>query len=289
LYANYRYGVSGIPSLVILDAVSGQIVVNANQSRGEVVQACQGGDEKIERMWKNWLTRVPAETSEILSMLELSCQDDHDDPTADSNEDDQVQSDHPYLIRTVEPATDAVPTTMDPAERVKQIFAELVQGGVQANAAAAKAIQQVADEQKTRNDQANMPRVLEAGPLDQLAKRVDVPPLTRAELLQHAMQNISDWNESGSEAARTVLTTAMKYVDNARKEPWTTKYRSIKLSNKVADRICNVHGGLDLIRILGFNISGTSQDFMASIPLVADLEAMQVDMDGLLEGLTSNK
>lgn len=47
---NMTYGVRGIPSFVVLDAVSGQ----------------------VEAMLESWLSRTPAATQELLSMLELS-------------------------------------------------------------------------------------------------------------------------------------------------------------------------------------------------------------------------
>lgn len=58
----YRYGVRGIPSLVILDALSGGIVVAASETRGEVNYACRMGDDGIDQMFKSWLQRVPEES-----------------------------------------------------------------------------------------------------------------------------------------------------------------------------------------------------------------------------------
>jgi nucleoredoxin len=71
------YGVRGIPNFVILDAVSGQVVVPGDASRREVMQACQRGDEAIKAMFQDWLARVPAETTELVSMLEASCNEHH--------------------------------------------------------------------------------------------------------------------------------------------------------------------------------------------------------------------
>jgi hypothetical protein len=54
--------VNGIPALVVLDAMSGQIVVSMSESRAEVMQACQGGDDRIEEMFKSWIARIPRES-----------------------------------------------------------------------------------------------------------------------------------------------------------------------------------------------------------------------------------
>ena len=64
----------GIPSLVILDAVSGQVVVSNNVARKEVHNACQRGEGSICDMFRGWLqNNVPAETIELLALLESSC------------------------------------------------------------------------------------------------------------------------------------------------------------------------------------------------------------------------
>ena len=82
-----RYGVQGIPSLLILDTVSGAVVVNASQSRNEVMMACQAGDQAIEAMFESWLQRVPPDTIELISMLEVSCRfDENENKTKDKNE-----------------------------------------------------------------------------------------------------------------------------------------------------------------------------------------------------------
>jgi hypothetical protein len=54
--------VNGIPALVVLDAMSGQIVVPMSESRAEVMQACQGGDDRIEEMLQSWIARIPQES-----------------------------------------------------------------------------------------------------------------------------------------------------------------------------------------------------------------------------------
>lgn len=70
------YGVKGIPFLVVLDPVSGQVVVPGSTSRQEFMGACQRGEMAIENLFKEWIDRLPAGTKEIMNMLELSCSED---------------------------------------------------------------------------------------------------------------------------------------------------------------------------------------------------------------------
>merc|ERR1712232_311952 len=48
---NITYGVRGIPSFVVLDAISGKVVVPANEGRQEIVTACSGGELRIKAMF----------------------------------------------------------------------------------------------------------------------------------------------------------------------------------------------------------------------------------------------
>lgn len=70
-----EFGVQGIPSLVILDAVSGAVVVDAKTSRGEIQQSCRLGDEAITDQFQTWLHRLPSESQEILDLLQVSCRE----------------------------------------------------------------------------------------------------------------------------------------------------------------------------------------------------------------------
>lgn len=144
-----RLGVRGIPALIVLDSVSGQIVVPASDSRREVMQACQRGDEGIEDMLESWIARTPQESQEILAMLELSVED--------NNEVDANNKEHPYFLKSEE----ALPVK-DPAAVIKETFARLVAEGAEPNVAAARAIQMVAEQQKTGSTP------LEPGPLNDI-------------------------------------------------------------------------------------------------------------------------
>lgn len=81
-----------------------------------------------------------------------------------------------------------------------------------------------------------------------------------------------------------VLTTAKKYLDNASKEPFTSKFRSVRLGNKVFGRIVASPGGLDLLSSIGFAVYTNSEDFFVSIPLGLDLtRALKMVSDTLAQ------
>ena len=101
--------------------------------------------------------------------------------------------------------------------------------------------------------------------------------------MDEAFAYAMEWNSP--EEVSGLLSTSLKYLKNAIKEPWSPKFRTFKLSNKVADKITKVHGGLKLLESMGFEVFGTSQDFKASIPVSADLERMNASIEGLLEGI----
>lgn len=86
-----RYGVRGIPSLVILDAVSGDVVATASSTRQEIGVAVRQGEVGLGRLIEDWLNRVPASTIELIQMLQASCEDTTFE-TAGSTSDAEVSS-----------------------------------------------------------------------------------------------------------------------------------------------------------------------------------------------------
>jgi len=264
---NMTYGVRGIPSLVILDAVSGQVVVPANETRQAVGLACRGGEQQIEELLDSWLQRIPQESKEILSMLELSCQEEIDPkPKAEAAE-------NPYLLTEFKTSS-----PFDAAGRIKEFFEKLVAEGTDPTSAAAKAIGLVAEEQETDSK-------LPAGHLDKCSTRTG--PILSSGDLDDAIARAIEWNSSS--AVADVLATTMKYLKNATKEPWSPKFRQIKLSNKVVDQVTRVEGAISILQSLGFEIIGSSQDFKAVIPVSVDLEAATRTLSRLSEDLTSHK
>lgn len=83
------------------------------------------------------------------------------------------------------------------------------------------------------------------------------------------------------------LSTGRKYLRNSMKSPWEPKYRRFKLSNKVADKVTQVEGGLGLLQSIGFEVIGTRRDFEASIPAAANLTSMDAKIQRLLEDLNT--
>ena len=135
-----RYGVRGIPSLVVLDSITGQVVVATDQARTDVGRACRGGEDSIASLvTEGWLSRVPPESTSLMESLALSCQDG-----AGAGDGDGAAPS--FLRRDLPPP--AAP--YDAGARIKEIFAELVGGGEAPNAAAARAIQMAAEEQQQR-------------------------------------------------------------------------------------------------------------------------------------------
>lgn len=261
---NTTYGVRGIPSFVVLDAVSGQVVVSANESRQAVAMACRGGEQQIEAMLDSWLQRTPQESKEILSMLELSCQEATDETSSvDQAPNSYLCASEPYVDKPI-----------DAAARIKELFEALVAGGGDPTSSAANAIGMVAEEQKSG-------RKLQPGSFNGASIEAGVPLLS--EPLDEALAWCSERNSTNDVVG--VLKTASKYLKNAKKEPWSSKFRSFKLSNKIADQVSRVEGGLGLLQGLGFEVYSTNQDFRAMIPLSTDLEHMELKITDLLTAL----
>lgn len=246
--------------------MTGQIVVPASDSRREVMQACQRGDEGIEEMLDSWIARTPQESREILAMLELSCEDTDGEKDAKVND-----KEHPYFMKNGQPTP---PPVKDPAALVKELFAKLVAEGAEPNVAAARAIQMAAQQQKS-GEAATM----EAGPLNDIDWKSAV---ISTPLPEEMASRVAALNESNKDAVDTIVSTTLKYLENAKREPWNPKFRSFKLSNKIVDRITRIEGALDLLCSLGLYIFPTETDFMACIPLSADLDELETSMKKLL-------
>lgn len=445
-----QFGVRGIPCLVVLDAMSGQIVVNHDISRMEVSRACQRGDDAIAKLVKDdWMSRIPADSQAIMESLAASLNEDH----IENNDAAKHDKDSPYLIRANADEGDQqkedseVTKSPDTATRIKEVFTNLVSTeGMDANSAAAKAIQLVAAEQNqssnvlatpsfdvgalhcgmwssiqalppvfgassssggnsfedfsqfddiasgsmfvspgkvsglrvlrnednptaivglqaiykngqegkkhmpsssissdcawmdatmegmsdgedemsitavrvhmkgavvtnialciggastphngdngTKNTTIVIPSSFELvgfygtiGPAGIVSigllcgKGKEMPQATRTE---EQINENDDRHKMAPASKRDIITTAKKYLDNARKEPWNPKFRVFKVSNKVFDRIASIKGGIDLIQSLGFSFFPTDTDFVGCIPLAANLDLMHNTMNELL-------
>ena len=236
---SFQYGVAGIPFLVIIDTVSGQIVSDGRSSRQEVMQACQRGEKAIEDLLESWCNRVPPSTKEMLDLLQVSC-------VETKVEEIRNPKTEAYLTRAADAKT-----------RIKNNFTLLVEEeGLSKNEAAAKAI---------------------------LRETAAVAPMDGFFSVQNegtgAIEKAMEITLSSD--LITVVTTALKYVENAAKKPWNPKFRQFKLSNKVADRITRVSGGLELLCSLGMQVYPTAEDFIMDVPLDVDLEELCNSLNSL--------
>jgi hypothetical protein len=206
-----------------------------------------------------------------MSMLELSCQED-DTRTATCGQ----SKEHPYLTKSSSENESVTADSRDPSELIREIFSRLVTDGLEPNAAAAKAIQMVAEQKKN----ATKTPSFDAGPLNNIAWKT--MESTKALTTEQVASHLISWNDSGNVALHDVVTAAQKYLENASREPWTPRFRSFRLSNKVVDRITRVEGALELVCSLGLYIYSTETDFFVCIPLSTDFDQMKEAMSNLL-------
>lgn len=279
-----RYGVRGIPCLIVLDACSGHIVAPASDSRTEVMQACQHGEDAIESLLQMWIDRVPPETKDLVNMIQLSAATTTatvTEPNAveeDAKNEDQRRKEVAYLTRpTPVPPAPNVSSEEIMKAAIKEKFTQLVQEGLGPKQAALKAIELATVKAQQKSYDISTEQVeLEPGPLNGKAKTTKI-------LSHQSHDEMQDWNDEDAENVKTVLLTAQKYLNNAAKEPWTPRFRTLKLSNKVCDNgITRHHRGISIIEQLGFEIYSTSKDFCATIPLAADIGVMQARIQKLL-------
>ncbi len=271
---NMTYGVRGIPSFVVLDAVSGEVVVSANESRKEVVTACRGGDLRIEAMFESWLGRTPSSTLELLSMIELSVSE------MEAANDDESNANHdnvPYLKRKIDSSKPDM--NQELSIRIRTEFEKLVADGHNPNTAAATALKIVSETPKEHHFTSSLP----AGSLNGKATYVGKSRLRSQNPIDKALEYALERNSASTVSAAFEI--AQKYLQNAIRVPWESKFRRFKLSNKVADKITQIEGGLGLIQSVGFEVIGTSRDFEASIPLAADLHSMDATITKLIKDL----
>lgn len=142
------------------------------------------------------------------------------------------------------------------SKRIQDIFVELVKNGTHPNVAAVSAIQQVnkeVEEQKSirrrmRGDSANVAQPFDEG--------VNVEP--------------------------EVISLLLQCIDNIEKHPSLTKFRSMKFSNKIFDKVTSAENGTRLLESLGFDIFCTDSDFIAVVPLAANIPVMREHLEKLL-------
>ena len=263
------YQVRGIPSLVILDSLSGQVVVPGTETRQQVMQACSRGDEAIKSMFQNeWLVRCPLESTQMIDLLAMSCSEVSDNKHIVCGDSDVLRS---HLIRK---------EWEEKKAKMKTLIEELVADGMEHAEAEEMALQ--VEKVSAAEDDSLSALELKAGPLTGIffsaklngPSQFILPPSQLASRIA---------NNGGNDQLVSVLTTALKYLSNCRKEPWNASFRSFGLSFRVADRITRVFGGLRLLRSIGFAMHGTLEDFVATVPIYADIEALHKSLECLLQ------
>ncbi len=253
------FNVRGIPSLIILDSISGQIVVPSQQSRNDIIQTFSNDDSIRHLVQNTWMNQIPEESQMIYETLALSCQEDE-------AKDDNNKKPNPYLVLEKSPSPQiGEKKKHDPSQRIQELFLQLTQtDGMEPNAAAAKAIQILSQEQQKQES--------------------TTPKLSAGNLTSTTKENNDENDGSPTEVVKIeVAKIILKYVNNARKHPNTPKFRSIKVSNKVFDKIMSMPGGiLHLLNSGHLQLHHTQTDFYATIPLDADLEEMQKSLSSIV-------
>ena len=267
------FGVRGIPSLVVLDSMSGQIVVPPDQSRQMVHQSCQRGDDAIERLFETWIDLVPAESKSMLEILAVSCQEAESSQGSDGVK--LRTNAHNYFARKKEQESKSM-SQEDFSARVKTIFGELVATGLGPNEAAAEAINRATKEKNKPSIPTDEGALSGAGEVCDAA----VPEVTS---IASALDEMCQMNNNDRSSVASVLKTARKYISNVKKDPHNPRYRSFRLSNKVFDQITSKPGSVALITWLGFSIYNSDTDFYACIPLTIGLDAFAAVLDKAMQ------
>jgi len=252
-----QFGVNGIPCLIVLDTISGAIVVGKEDTRFEVGTACQHGDDAIKNMFSMWSDRIPEESKEIVETLKMSCDREEE------GEEEEEKNEAPKAKHIEQ----TPPAQLDLGARVNIIYTQLLAEGIQPNVAGALAIKQVTEEIKAASLASPM-EIDKSAPADTEEMREDEP--------------VPDMKVDLSLVGENLIELALKLIENVEKSPYSFKFRSFKLGNKSIDVITRARDGLDLLRFLGFEIYSSDVDFIASIPLCANLSQMKAKAKNLL-------
>jgi len=292
-----RFGIQGIPALIVLDAISGEVVVTMEDSRREVMTACRGGDVAIEKMLvEDWFQRIPPESQMLMETLALSCKE---------NEEKEKKTKllppksspapyNPYLQRSPPPTTNITTKTYksqlnncDPSERIKEVFHQIIKKdpNLSPNIAAARAIEQVTQERQ--KPQTEIP--------PQQPKLDHKKSCVLGNVRISSLSSSSDYHQKSLSplsleySNHTMFATAKKYLTNVIQKPHIPRYRTFRASNKIFDSgITSSTDGIEQVVVvveegegqlqarLGlFDMYWTDVDLMVCIPLGSDLDGME--------------
>ena len=244
-----RFGVRGIPALIILDTISGEVVAQQH-SREDVLQ-CRGD---VKAVVTKWLQSRPESSKELLTCLEESL--DVDDTVERERE---IKERNEYLFESKTNAS----FTSDVSTEIKKIFEEFVNAGEDANAAAAKAISIVGEKRKHNEFEFPLGKGQLVGEI--LEKRF-VRDYTFDSFLN---------GKYDKDQVLFVAATVKKYIKNALKEPFNNKYRSVRIDNKIFGKIVKISFGLKLLSLLAFATFSSIENYYVSIPLASDINEIQ--------------
>jgi Thioredoxin-like/PUB domain len=266
-----KYNIGGIPSLVVLDSMSGRIVINNSESRSLVMQTCKAGtDAAIGTMFRtNWLDRTPSESKEVLEMLAMSCDAINN---ADKSNGEKMKSTPEfasYLVRK---------DYLEKQERINLLTAQLIDEEAMdpllANETAVSIEALSANDSRENLAESSLNGYFEQSKISD-TRHEGWPCLLPINIAQRIAK------ESGNAKLQSVLAITWKYFQNCYKAPWNPKFRQFRLSFKVADAITMVDGGVELLECLGFKIYGTSTDYVATVPIEVDLDMMKISIRSL--------
>ena len=126
-----------------MDAISGTIV-SQDQARNDILSGCRMGDRGVKEIYASWLSLIPEESKAIVESIEISLHE-----ATQSNDEKSAGIADSFLVRK-KPEAKNESGVFDPSDRIKHHFAALVAQGKRPTAAAAEAIQLVAEEQSGR-------------------------------------------------------------------------------------------------------------------------------------------
>jgi len=227
-----------------VDTISGNIVVSQESSRNAIKSACERGEGAIEDMFNSWIDQIPADSKDMYEAMKASCIED----STNQNEEMEIDVDSTRL------ETNKIMTLEDQRNRVVEIYNQLCGEGMVMNEAGAKAIQQVTEEVQAAKG---------------ICIEVDEAKLNPEN--EPVFEDTFDPTSISPEVVYVVL----KYLTNIEENPFTPRFRMLRFSNQVFDQVVSSRGGLHfIVQILGFDVFSVGTDFVAVIPLAANISQM---------------
>jgi hypothetical protein len=246
--------------LVVVDSISGQIVISNTESRALVMRTCQEGTaESIGSMFSgHWLNKIPTESQQLMNLLETS--------------NAELGSNRVETLPTVEYCSYLVRDKfIEEEKRVEMLVEQLVEDhDDNMNEEEAYDIARQAVKLSMMDDDDNLKESCLDGLFQKLIIRdtstKGVSSTSPAEIAEQILIS------NGTVQLVAAIVTIRKYFNKCYTEPWNPKYRKFQLSFKVADQITKVNGSIELILSMGFEVYCNTDDYVACIPITLDLD-----------------